>query len=143
MLQLLLMGAAMLGGGEKENAGCPHTTVSNVEATAKPFGNQECGSGFRFRYEGVEFGGGGGHSSFCPLFVLVHPGHSAVVPGEGSAAHQSGTAPIVRISFKCVEHWLLGIIPVVVSSSCKKTGEENAGSFATFASVPCEETGAH
>ncbi len=54
----------------------------------------------------------------CPSAVIVVPGHYRPVPMEGWELTNAEKRHLQFLTFECVTHWILGIIPLPISKEC-------------------------
>lgn len=123
--------AAWFGGDE-----CPDQTATPVPADVRSFFMQKCSGGLDLTIHGVRVRT---PRNMCPLFVIITPAHAKTrhVRGSGTYTRPEKTMDVRRLDFKCEDHWLLGLIPIAISSSCQKTGEKKTGGVTHYVQFPC------
>ena len=115
---------------------CPDQVVEQVAPDVRIFLQQKCGGGINVAFQGVRIRT---PRNRCPLFVIITPGYAKTVhrAGSGTFTRAVKTVDIVRLDFQCVEHWLLGVIPIPVASSCRQAGEKKIGAVTHYEQVMC------
>ena len=123
--------AAWSGGG-----GCPDQVATPVPADARSFLLQRCSGGLDLKIHGVRVRS---QPNVCPLFVIVTPAHAVTRhrPDSNTYTQPAATYDVVRVDFRCVDHWLLGLIPIAISSSCVKWEEKKTGAVTHYVQRPC------
>ncbi len=54
----------------------------------------------------------------CPSAVIVVPGHYRPVPMEGWELTGAEKRHLLFLTYECVSHWILGIVPLPISKEC-------------------------
>jgi len=140
MLAALLTCATLIGGGDPPiqtpPETCPNQIVDPQKGSAVSTQPQTCGTSVSATVLGVGFKT---PINTCPLFITVVPPHSGTKFAQNSHTYTLPvrSVPVIRIDYQCVGHWILGIIPIEVSSSCQKMGEKNISSVTHYDQFPC------
>ena len=115
---------------------CPDQVAKQVAPDVKTFHLQECGGGVKGKFAGLRVRT---PKNRCPLFVIITPGHAKTVhrAGSGTFTRAVKTLDIARVDFDCVQHWLFGVIPIPISSSCQQIGEKKAGAVTHYEQASC------
>ena len=115
---------------------CPHMIAKPVRAEVTSYHLSHCGTGVNVNVGGVNVNT---QPNQCPLFTIIRPAHAESQPSANSNTYTVpvGLLAVKRLDFTCQNHWLLGIIPITVSSSCVLTRESNAGTVTHYVQLPC------
>jgi hypothetical protein len=125
--------------------GCPRTKATPEEQVITFVGQQDCdGAAVSVSFGGITYssamGSARGSGNICPLFVIIYPKYNkSELAGDLTEAVEREQRKIWKVSFECVEYWVLGIIPVVVSAECKESGSEILGTVKHYETQACPE----
>lgn len=116
--------------------GCPDQVVATVKPVVTAEYLQSCGSNLSTTVGGVSITT---PMNICPLLVIIRPGHDTTIerPGSGTYTLPVKTVPIVALNFECEESWLIGLIPIVVSSHCVAEAERAVGVVTHYEQASC------
>lgn len=125
----------------QERAGrCPDQVVERLDVRVTPLMPQTCGTNVNATFAGIQVKT---PVNECPLVVVVRPAYDYTVssPGSGTYTIPVKTLPITILQFECKGSWLLGILPIEVSSRCTETKSWVAGAATHYQQLPCDGEG--
>lgn len=133
---LSLLTTILLFSGDPPTETCPDQIAVQVRVEVTTHLARTCGTGLSFTHGGVQIGTS---ANQCPAFALIRPEHaeSKPSPNSGTYTRIQTQLPVKRLNFTCVDHWLLGFIPIGVGSSCELVSESTAGAVNHFVQFNC------
>ena len=113
---------------------CPNVGVSEVPSKLSFGPNQVCGSGMSLEVKGLTVRD---PMSVCPSFAIYEPPHHTVVVKAGRQVAHAGANSIVQFTFRCVDRWLLGFLPIPIGSRCEIQSTKNVGTLPVYLELAC------
>ena len=138
MFRFIAFSLGLAGGLLAQGVSCPDQVVNNVETRVTTLAPQVCGTSLSTTIGGVQIST---PTNVCPLLVIIRPGYDTTVerPGSGTYTRPVKTLPTLILMFECDVNWLMGIIPIEVSSRCVSTGRNTAGAVTHYAQLSCDD----
>ncbi len=139
MFAIAFFGLALAGSllAQERERHCPDQVVQRMETRVTPLMPQTCGTNVNASFAGIQVKT---PVNECPLVVVIRPGYDATVssPGSGTYTIPVKTIPVTILQFECKGSWLLGILPIEVSSHCTETKSGVAGAVTHYEQLPCD-----
>ncbi len=136
MFRFSLVVLTLAGGLIAQGEPCPDQVIKTVDPSFDTQSPQSCGSNVNASIGGVSVST---PVNICPLLVIVRPGHDTTVdrPGSGTFTKPVKELPIQLVHFQCEVSWLLGVIPIVISSACVAARWTTAGTVNHYDQHAC------
>lgn len=141
MLRFILVILTLAGGLlAQEESSCPDQVIQKVDPIITSQFQQTCGSNVSTTVGGVSIST---PINICPLIVVIRPGYDTTTERRGSGTYTRPvkTVPILSLTFQCETSWLLGIIPIVISSTCAAQGRATVGTVTHYEQFSCRGEG--
>ena len=142
MFAIVFFALVPVGGlfAQEREERCPDQVVERLEVRVTPLMPQTCGTNVNATFAGIQVKT---HVNECPLVVVVRPAYDYTVssPGSGTYTIPVKTVPVTILQFECKGSWLLGILPIEVSSRCTETRSSVAGAATHYQQLPCDGEG--
>ncbi len=135
--RFITLSLGLAGGLLAQGAPCPDQVIEKVETRVTTLMPQVCGTNLSTTIGGVQIST---QQNVCPLLVVIRPGHDTTIErlGSGTYTRPVKTMPILSMVFECDVSWLMGIIPIEVSSRCVSAGRTIAGAFTHYEQLSCD-----
>ena len=142
MFAIAFFGLALAGSlfAQERERHCPDQVLERMETRVTPLMPQTCGTNVNASFAGFQVTT---PVNECPLVVVIRPGYDATVssPGSGTYTIPVKTVPVTILQFECKGSWLLGILPIEVSSHCTQIKSRVAGAATHYQQLPCDGEG--
>ncbi len=139
MFAIVFFALVPVGGlfAQEREGRCPDQVVERLEVRVTPLMPQTCGTNVNASFAGIQVRT---PVNECPLVVVIRPGYDATVssPGSGTYTIPVKTVPVTILQFECKGSWLLGILPIEVSSHCTQIRSMVAGAVTHYEQLPCD-----
>ncbi len=134
--RFITLSLGLAGGLLAQGAPCPDQVIEKVETRVTTLMPQVCGTNLSTTIGGIQIST---QQNVCPLLVVIRPGHDTTIerPGSGTYTRPVKTMPILSMVFECDVSWLMGIIPIEVSSRCVSAGRNIAGAITHYEQFSC------
>ena len=132
----VVLSLTLAGGLIAQGKPCPDQVIKTVDPSFDSQSPQSCGSNVNASIGGVSVST---PVNICPLLVIVRPGHDTTVdrPGSGTFTKPVKELPIQLVHFQCEVSWLLGVIPIVISSECVAARWTTSGVVTHYQQFAC------
>ena len=140
MLRLIALFSVLTGGLLAQGESCPDQITQTVDPVVTAQFPQTCGANLNTTVGGISIST---PVNICPLIVLIRPGYDATAESPGSRTYTQPveTTPILALEYHCEESWLLGLIPIIISSRCVGGNRNVVGVVTHYAQISCQPGG--